>query len=624
MNVEVFSLRTSEKDIENISNNLKSISDELAKDEFYVKYKTEVDLNKQRIKKALDSCAESDDRPDIIVVANALTSQDSSSFKKLFADIIAEYESEIQDPAPPKNKKGAKNESAKENKYFIKKIKIFSMGDLGNNYNGYCFTYKGIRVVVLPKTSLTGKETTDLFYQGILTANHIFDNNEEQYPEGINLVEGIFPCKGDSAKEKTRKSISLIAFFVFFVTAVLLIYNLVYLPMQNNAIQSEIQTIFYNGDSDAGAEQGGTDIKTKDWNALKEINPDIVGWIKLDNTVIDYPVLRDEDDDENYQFYLKHTYKGEYSDYGSIFVDYRCTKGTDSKNVVLHGHHMNDGSMFGNLLNYGKTVGDLDFYKKTPTITFDTPDGDATYKIISVFKTNSLSAHGEFFNYMIGDFNSDSEFMNFVYNIKIRSLFNCPVSVNEDDTLLTLSTCSYEFTEFRTVVVARKVRIGEDPKVDVSKASLNSNPVWPEVYYLSNGGTRPEVTTFKTAYKAGEIDWYDGSGDPTKLKGKEEPPTEPSTTEPTTNEKGETSPPATKATTEPPTVKKYKVTFVDFDGNELETQQVEQGKSATPPPDPTKASDEYYDYIFKGWQLDYSNVQADMVIAPNFEAVLRE
>lgn len=635
MDIEVFSLRSSEEDLRSVSDNLKNISDELAKDGYKIKYKTEVDLNKQRIKKALDTCASSESKPNIVVVTNALTTCDSTSFKGLFADIIAEYEDEIQDPPPQKQKKlkrtDNKTSPEEENlensqKYFVKKVKVFSMGDLGNGYKGFCFIYKDIRIVVLPKASLTGKNISDLIYESVLLSTEIFDSNEEKFPGGINSIEGkpkkkslakrIFPCKGDSRKEKTRKTVSLLAFCVFFVTAVLLLYNLVFLPMQNSAIQSEIQTIFYEGGN--GAEEGGTDIKTKDWDALKDINSDIVGWIKIDNTVIDYPVLWAKDDNENYQYYLNHNYKKEYSGYGSIFLDYRCTKGTDSKNTVIHGHHMNDGSMFANLLKYGSTTGDLDFYKESPTITFDTPDGDGVYKIISVFKTNSLSSQGEFFNYMIGNFNSDSEFMNFVYNLRIRSLINCPVTVNEDDTLITLSTCSYEFSEFRTVVVARKVRIGEDPTVDVSKASLNKNAVWPDVYYSRYGGTRPEVTTFKTEYKAGNIDWYDGEGDPTKLSGKEEAPTAPSETEPTTNEKGETSPPVT---TEPPTEQLFTVTFIDFDGNEISTQQVEKGKDATPPPDPVKASDGYYNYVFKGWQLDYTNVQANMVIAPNFEAV---
>ncbi len=624
MNIEVFSLRSSEEDIKSVSDNLEKITEELAKDGFVLKYKTEVDVNRQRIKKALETSVASENKPDMIVVANALTSCDSSSFKTLFSDIIAECEAEIQDPPPAKHRKKQSDEENPQNleKYYVKKIKVFSMGDLGKGYKGFCFTYKGIKVAVLPMTTYTESDVAELLYKGVIVASDIFDKNEEKYPGGINLIEGtpkkkslakrIFPCGEDSPKEKTRKSVSLLAFSVFFIAGVLLLYNLVFLPLQNNAIQSEIQTIFYEGNN---GDQGGSDIKTKDWAALKEINDDIVGWIRLDNTVIDYPVLWEQDDNENYQFYLNHNYKKDYSAYGSIFLDYRCTTGTDSKNVVLHGHHMNDGSMFGNLLKYGTTSGDLDFYKSAPVIYFDTPDGDGVYKIISVFKTNSLSSQGEFFNYMIGNFNSDSEFMNFVYNIKVRSLFNCPVTVNEDDTLLTLSTCSYEFSEFRTVVVARKVRIGEDASVDVDKASLNENAVWPDVYYSRYGGTRPEVTTFKTAFKAGQIDWYDGVDDPDTLEGKEEAPTEPPTSEPTTNERGETDPPKP---TEPP---KYTVEFTDFYGNIISTQEVEQGASATPPPDPVKESDGYYDYVFKGWQLDYTNVQANMIIAPNFEAV---
>ena len=105
MNIEVFSLRSSQEDINSVSDNLERISDELAKDGFIIKYKTEVDISKQRIKKAISASAESDSKPDMIVIANALSSCDSSSFKTLFADIISEFEDEIQDPPPAKSKK---------------------------------------------------------------------------------------------------------------------------------------------------------------------------------------------------------------------------------------------------------------------------------------------------------------------------------------------------------------------------------------------------------------------------------------------------------------------------------------------------------------------------------------
>ena len=103
-------------------------------------------------------------------------------------------------------------------------------------------------------------------------------------------------------------------------------------------------------------------------------------------------------------------------------------------------------------------------------------DSDGKYKIISVFKTNTLSSQGEFFNYLrCCDFQNDKDFMNYVYNVRIRSLINCPVTVNEDDELITLSTCSYEFTNFRTVVVARKVRIGEEAKVAIRNIRRDAN-----------------------------------------------------------------------------------------------------------------------------------------------------
>ena len=221
---------------------------------------------------------------------------------------------------------------------------------------------------------------------------------------------------------------------------------------------------------------------------------------------------------------------------------------------------------------------------------------------------------------MIGNFQNDKDFMNYVYNVRIRSLINCPVDVNEDDELITLSTCSYEFTNFRTVVVARKVRDGESAKVDVSKASLNDNAVWPEVYYSAYGGTRPKVTDFCTAYDAGEIDWYNGDYDFKDQKVVEPTSAAPSTAADTEGNKKETKAP------EPTTEAKVYLTvkFINYDGSEISSQQVEYGKAAKAPEDPVKPSDDYYDYVFKGWQLDFDKVESDMTIAPNFEPVLKE
>lgn len=597
-------------------------------------------LRGSKIKSALNEIAKSDNRPDVVIIANALSTKDSSSFRKYFVETVAEAERSENDPTPKnywKNRDKAFNEAKKrgasqeeldelENEYrlYKKKSKVFKLGELGNGYKGYCFMFKGLQVAVLPQSSLTGENDDDVISLAAVRTKEVFENSAEDYPNGFSIKEYVpertgfayrfIPMKGDGGKEIARKSVVIASFLVFVSALSLLMYNMVFLSMKNAALNAEIQKIAHGDDSDDSSDNKPEVDDVINWDELLKINDEIVGWIEIDNTKVDYPVLWHKEDNRNYQYYLSHNYKGDYDSFGSVFLDYRCENGTDSKNTVIHGHHIQDGSMFGDLMKYGGTTGNLDFYKESPTIEFDTPEAQGTYKIISVFKTNTLSSQGEFFNYMIGDFQNEKDFMNYVYNVRVRSLFNCPVDVNEDDELITLSTCSYEFTNFRTVIVARKVRDGESSKVDVSRATLNSNPVWPQVYYSAYGGTRPEVTDFCTAYEKGQIDWYTGDYD---FKDQEvvEPTTEESTASGNSGSENK----------QPTTEKKVYLTvkFLDYKGDVISTQKIEYGKSAKAPKDPTKPSDEYYDYVFKEWQLDFSKVTTDMVIAPSFEAVLK-
>ena len=339
--------------------------------------------------------------------------------------------------------------------------------------------------------------------------------------------ERFVPLKTDSGKEKARKIILDLAIIVFIVTAVIILKLMVLDPVENSKKYDEIRDLVKTEavevateiTTDAEGHKVVIQVKqSKKWDKLKQINSEVVGWVTIDGTNIDYPVLQHPGDNDDGQFYLHRDIYRNYSGYGSIFLDYRSNKAVKSKNLILHGHHMNDGSMFQNLMGYGKYTADMSFYNDHPTIEFDTPDGDAVYKIISVFKTSTLDAHGDFFNYLVGSFESDAEFMNYVYLVRARSLINTGVTCNEKDQLLTLSTCSYEYSEFRTVVVARKTRVGEDSSVDTSRASANPNPLWPDVYYGFDDSKKPKVTTFKTESKNGRISWYDGKGN---LKGKE-------------------------------------------------------------------------------------------------------
>ncbi len=601
-------------------------------------------LQASAIKAALTSISKRSDKPDILIVTGALKTKDNSSFKKYFVESVVASERSVNEP-PPKDywkrrnaamkearqKKLSKEEISeleKEWELTRKKAKVFSLGDFGNGYKGYSFIFNGVRVAAVPKAELAGRSFEEIAAAAALRTTEVFENGKNDFPDGFSeqtyvpaktgFANRFIPLPGDDKKEIARKCVVIASVLVFLGALGVLFYNMIFLSVQNSQLNGEIQKIAHGSD-DAG---GGSAKPSKgngssiNWDELKKINNEIEAWIQIKDTQIDYPVLWHKGDDASDQYYLNHNYKSEYDSYGCIFLDYRCTNGMDSKNIVLHGHHMNDGSMFGDLMEYGGTEGNLDFYKEHPTVVFDTPQGDGVYKIISVYKTNTLSAHGEFFNYMVGDFQNEKDFMNYVYNVRIRSLINCPVDVNEDDELLTLSTCSYEYTNFRTVVVARRVRIGEDTKVDAGKASLNSDAVWPEIYYSSRGGTRPNVTDFCTAYEKKQIDWYDGNYD-----FKDQKVSVPTTAGSTSETKKSKSTSNNEPTTEP--VVLCSVTFINYDGSFIENQTVEYGKAAKAPADPVKPSDQYYDYKFKGWGLDFSKVTADMVIAPVFEPILK-
>lgn len=298
-------------------------------------------------------------------------------------------------------------------------------------------------------------------------------------------------------KDRLRKVIFNVCILVFIASACILIKLLLVDPYIASKVQSEAQQIYYN--SSSKTEENG-DEKTPNFSQLIALNEDIKAWIKIENTNIDYPVTQSD----NNSFYLQHNYKKEPSKYGSIFIDSNCGDLKTAKNILLHGHHMKDGQMFAGLMKFS----DLDFYKSTPTIAFDTPDKAGNWKIISVFKTNTLPTQGEVFDYLAISFPSDASFLNYVYQVRLRSLIDIPVDVNENDTLLTLSTCSYEFDDFRTVIVARRVRVGERKTVDTQNAKRSAAPLMPECWYKRYGGFPPKYSNFTEDYQNGKITWY--------------------------------------------------------------------------------------------------------------------
>lgn len=186
------------------------------------------------------------------------------------------------------------------------------------------------------------------------------------------------------------------------------------------------------------------------YQALWQQNPDLYGWIKIDNGMVDYPVMHTP---ENPEKYLRLGFDGHSSWSGSIFLDARCS--AESDNLLVHGHNMKNQTMFGSLLNYQ----DIAYWRAHPTIRFDTLFEERTYEILAVFFDRVYDKEETCFKYY--DFIDAEDAASFDAAIRAyqeKSLYDTAVSAQYGDHLLTLSTCAYHIKDGRFVVVAKRIR----------------------------------------------------------------------------------------------------------------------------------------------------------------------
>ena len=187
-------------------------------------------------------------------------------------------------------------------------------------------------------------------------------------------------------------------------------------------------------------------------NKIREQNSDIVGWLEIEGTSINYPVLQGNDD----IYYMNHNYKKQKSKSGSIFLTSKYNWKIPSDNLLIFGHNLNNGTMFQELLKYGNES----FYEKHPIIRFTTMEEDAEYEIISVFKSRVYykNENDVFRYYYFVNANNEEEYNEFVKNAKKSSLYNINATAKYGEQLITLSTCSYHVKDGRFAVVARKIQ----------------------------------------------------------------------------------------------------------------------------------------------------------------------
>ncbi len=312
----------------------------------------------------------------------------------------------------------------------------------------------------------------------------------------MSIVTGLIPWKGDSVTEVFRKIIFL-ASLIILVVAVIIIANtfLQYNELEQGAAQP-------GSEEEAGATQAyivelknqtptQEDIEqlpegtmNEEYASLYAANNDFIGWVSINGTNVDYPVVQADDN----EYYLHKDYDGNYNFAGTIFTDFEGRFGPSEmpNNTILYGHNMLYKYQFAALSNYRTNI---DFLKMSPVADFNTLYQNNQYKIFSVFVTNTAEEHGEVFDYYNNVyFESSDQFYSFIMECMDRSIYETGVDIQYGDELLTLSTCdaSTGFEDCRLVIVARKVRENESPEVNtdniVRKKSVKDFQAYKEAY----------------------------------------------------------------------------------------------------------------------------------------------
>ena len=226
-----------------------------------------------------------------------------------------------------------------------------------------------------------------------------------------------------SSKRKTITVIqAIIGVFVVACAAWLIMKALGY--QQAQQVYHDIETAYASEVSGASA-----DASPIDFAALQKEYPDVVGWIKMDDVDVSYPIVQGKDND----YYLSHDPANKDNIDGSIFLDYRNKSLSNDLYALVYGHNMLDESMFGQLDNYVNES----FYKAgTGSFSIYTPQGSYRYKIFAV---NIVDPNDD--TYQMG-FTSTDTFGAFVRLLKERSMYNTGVEVTGSDHVITLSTCS--------------------------------------------------------------------------------------------------------------------------------------------------------------------------------------
>lgn len=263
-------------------------------------------------------------------------------------------------------------------------------------------------------------------------------------------------------KLKWKNIILILIFLILFITLNISIYNIIKWKLDSNKANEEINTIQENTNIEEVKDNKGTEIIKQaekipkenpywdyikmnmidvNFDNLKKINSDVVGWIKVNGTNINYPFVQSKDN----KYYLTHSFNKSYNNAGWVFLDYR-NNNINNRNTIIYAHGRTDKTMFGTLrkvLNNG-WINNTNNY----VIKISTEKENSLWQIFSIYHIPTTN------DYLQTEFKDEREYQRFLNILKNRSNHNFNTSITSNDTILTLSTC---YNDSKKMVVHAKL-----------------------------------------------------------------------------------------------------------------------------------------------------------------------
>lgn len=246
--------------------------------------------------------------------------------------------------------------------------------------------------------------------------------------------------------KKSKKKYILIPLIILLIVLLSYLFYNFYINSRDKNLQNEL----INNISTNVLEEDAQNEVIDTVKELQNENADVIAWIKINDTNINYPVVQTNDND----YYLYRNYRKENSNYGSIFIDKNSDIENTNSNIIMYGHNMKDGSMFGDLLKYE----DEEYYNNHKYIEFVTNTNSSTYEIIAVFKSRIFYKNEKdvFRYYYYTDLDTEEDYNYYIDNCKQLSLYDTGVNAEYGEQIITLITCEYSSENGRMVVVAKK------------------------------------------------------------------------------------------------------------------------------------------------------------------------